>query len=101
MAPITRGHRYDMRGHCVLFVGSGAVHIGCGCRTDLFVVEESAMSMDAGADVAPKQVDRCAVYTTLMDCLRAGCEFYECGTGPVDADVMPMHFACASTNGQV
>jgi hypothetical protein len=96
-----------MRLRGVLLVARLAVPIGCGGRTDLVVVEESALpadsdaDVDAGAGVAPDRVDRCAVFTTLSDCLRARCEFYECGTGPVDADFVPMHSACASPNGPV
>jgi hypothetical protein len=92
-----------MRLRRVVLVGWLAVHIGCGGRTDLVVVEENATPTDAGAgaEVAPEPFDRCAVFTTLSDCLRARCEFYQCGTGPADADFKPMHSACATPNGPV
>jgi hypothetical protein len=67
----------------------------------LRVAEENAISTDASGEVAPKQVDRCAAYATLADCVRAGCDFYECVTEPVDADVMPTTVACGPVNGPV
>jgi len=83
-----------------LFVAALAtIEIACGSRTDLPIF--GLVSPDAGADVTPKRIDRCAVYMTQADCVTAGCDFYTCITEPVDADLMPTRFACGEVNGPV
>ena len=79
---------------------AGLAALGCGARSGLLLDESATAPV---VDAAKPKSDPCAMYShDAAECERhIMCAWFECGTGPADADIKPTAFACMTSTAPI